>query len=151
MKARRLARSIAMQLLYQWEIQGLIPKKTHDIPQFINNIDWHGFLGNFLYNFYPKDKSDIDIYYIIHISRGCISALVTIDRLLDTASNKWKINRMNAIDRSILRISCFELLENKLAPKIIINEAIEIAKRFGAEQSASFINGLLDSIAYKGE
>lgn len=151
MKARRLARSIAMQLLYQWEIQGLIPKKTHDIPQFINHIDWHGFLDHFLYNFYPKDKSNIDIAYVIHISRGSISALVTIDRLLDTASNKWKLNRMDAIDRSILRISCFELLENKLPPKIIINEAIEIAKRFGGEQSAAFINGLLDNISHKGE
>ncbi len=58
-----------------------------------------------------------------------------------------KLNRMDAIDRAILRIACFELyIKQEISERMIINEAIEIAKRYGSEQSPSFINGILDSI-----
>lgn len=79
--------------------------------------------------------------------RGSIRSLPTIDALIQKTSAKWKLSRMDAIDRAILRIACFELAIKKEADaKVIINEAIEIAKRFGSEQSAAFINGILDSM-----
>jgi N utilization substance protein B len=150
-KERRLARSIAMQILYQWELQGLIPRKNHCVPEFINHMDLHVFLDNFLHNFYPKNQSPFAVDYIINLLKGCISSLVTIDSMLDTASTKWKISRMDAIDRAILRISCFEFLQDEVPTKVTINEAVEIAKRFGGDQSSAFINGLLDSIAHKSK
>lgn len=147
MKERRLSREIAMQLLYQWELQGHLLRQHEVAPDFINNFDLDIFLGHFLYNFYPKDKFALDIPFIIDLIKGTIKSIVTIDKLLDATSTKWKISRMDAIDRAILRIACYELvIKAALSRRVIINEAVEIAKRFGSEQSPAFINAILDNI-----
>lgn len=147
-KERRLSREIAMQLLYQWELQGQLMRKHETAPEFITNINLENFLGHFLHNFYQKDKTLVDTPFIIGLIKGTIISLVKIDHLLDEASFKWKISRMDAIDRAILRIACYELMVKKeLSPRVIINEAIEIAKRYGSVQSPAFINGILDSIS----
>lgn len=149
-KERRLSRSIAMQLLYQWEQQGLIERKNEVAPQFIERIDLESLLGHFLHNFYQKDQLGIDMPYVMDLVKGSIKALVTIDERIDTASTKWKLTRMDAIDRAILRIACYELvIKGQLSVQVIINEAIEIAKRFGSDQSPAFVNGVLDSIYTK--
>lgn len=147
MKERRLSRSIAMQLLYQWEQQGLLLRKNEIAPSFIKNVDVASLLGHFLYNFYPKDKTAIDMPFIIDIIKGTVSSLARIDNSIDDAGSKWKISRMDAIDRAILRMACYELVvKAELSAKVVINEAVEIAKRYGSEHSPAFINGVLDSI-----
>ena len=70
-----------------------------------------------------------------------------IDTVIEQFSSNWKISRMSCVDRNILRIAVFELLFcDDIPPKVSINEAIDIGKRFGTEQSPAFINGVLDSI-----
>jgi len=71
-----------------------------------------------------------------------------IDRRIDDQSKNWAISRMGRVDLNILRIATFELLSRDDIPKnVTINEAIEVAKRFGTEESPAFINGILDEIA----
>jgi N utilization substance protein B len=71
----------------------------------------------------------------------------TIDTVIEQFSSNWKISRMSCVDRNILRIAVFELLYcADIPPKVSINEAIDVGKRFGTEESGAFINGILDSI-----
>lgn len=147
MKGRRISREIAVQLLYQWELQGFLARKLDQPVNFLDTIDLANFLGHFLHNFYLKDKTEIDTTFILDLIRGTIKNIVEVDGILDGASPKWKLARMDAIDRAILRIACYELLIKRLlSERIIINEAVEIAKRYGSEQSPAFINGVLDGI-----
>ena len=69
-----------------------------------------------------------------------------IDRELDAATDNWKISRMAATDRNVLRLGAYEILFHDTPAPVAINEAIEIAKRYGDEQSSQFINGILDKI-----
>ncbi len=147
MKDQRLAREIAMQILYQWEQQGKLSRKHETTPDFVNAINLESFLGHFLHNFYPKDKSVLDMPKIVDLIKGTINASVKIDQELDEASIRWKLARMDAIDRAILRVAAYEMIiKRQLSSRVIINEAIEIAKRYGGEQSSSFINAVLDSL-----
>ncbi len=71
----------------------------------------------------------------------------SIDTMIERFSSNWKISRMSCVDRNILRIAVFELLYcADIPPKVSINEAIDVGKRFGTEESGAFINGILDSI-----
>lgn len=70
-----------------------------------------------------------------------------IDRLIERYSDNWKISRMSGVDRNIMRVAIYELLYcNDIPPKVSINEAIDIGKKFGTEDSGAFINGIVDSI-----
>lgn len=147
MKDRRIAREIAMQVLFQWEAQGQLLRKNNSETSTIQLIDIEYFLGQFLHNFYLKDKSKIDIKFIAQLLFGTLHSIHKIDELLDKTSTKWKLNRMDAIDRAILRLACFELMiQKELSVRIIINEAVEVAKRYSGEQSPAFINGVLDAL-----
>lgn len=71
----------------------------------------------------------------------------TIDTVIERFSSNWKLSRMSCVDRNVLRIAVFELLFcTDIPPKVSINEAIDVGKRFGTEESGAFINGILDSI-----
>jgi transcription antitermination protein NusB len=73
-----------------------------------------------------------------------------IDGLIQRVSRNWRLERMSRVDRNILRMSTSELgWQDEVPTKVIINEAVELAKEFGAEESASFVNGLLDRIAHE--
>jgi len=78
---------------------------------------------------------------------GVLEHCQEIDRLIKKYSKNWRLDRMNIIDRAILRMATFELLYcEEIPPKVTLNEAIELGKRFGSEDSGSFINGILDRI-----
>ena len=79
--------------------------------------------------------------------KGVLDNKSRIDKLIEQFSSNWKISRMGCVDRNILRIAVFEMLRCQDIPaKVSINEAIEIGKKFGTEDSGAFINGILDSI-----
>ncbi|MDD4463608.1 MAG: transcription antitermination factor NusB, partial [Desulfobacterales bacterium] len=70
-----------------------------------------------------------------------------IDQLIEHFSSNWKISRMSCVDRNIMRMAVYELLFcTEIPPKVSINEAIDVGKRFGTEESGAFINGILDTI-----
>lgn len=82
-----------------------------------------------------------------HLVGGVGSHSKTIDRVISDHSERWPIARMGAVDRNVLRIAVFELLYDRhTPPKVVIDEAIEIAKKFGSSESHAFINGVLDAI-----
>jgi N utilization substance protein B len=80
--------------------------------------------------------------------RGCAAGVSTIDDRIREASKHWRLERMARVDRNIIRLAIFELLEREDVPrKVTLNEAVELAKRYGDENSPAFVNGLLDRIA----
>lgn len=130
---RRQSREIALQILFQTEYA---PQITFD--EALALLD---------------DKKDIEktsaiIKYADDIITGVQTKKEIIDQKIQEASRHWKIERMGGVDRNILRLAVFEMFHAKelIEPKIAINEAIEIAKIFGSQESASFVNGLLDQI-----
>ncbi len=81
------------------------------------------------------------------IVQGVIQHRNEIDRMIEESSEHWRLDRMTIIDRNILRMAIFELLHcHDVPPKVTLNEAIDLGKRFGSEESGSFVNGILDRI-----
>ena len=133
MRLRSKARAVALSLLYQTEI---------------TKADFHQALRNYLEN-YPQKQEVIDFASLL--VEGVVKNSSSINSSIKKYAKNWEISRMAVIDRSILRIGCFELLFLKdIPPKVAINEAIELAKRFGDIDSPRFVNGILDKI-YKIE
>jgi N utilization substance protein B len=126
---RRKAREYALQILYALDL--------NPAP-----------VGDFLKVFWEMNeaKQEVEEYATV-IVKGTLAIREKIDGLISAHSSHWTIDRMPATDRNILRIGTYELLEEQtVPPKAVINEAIEIAKKFGTTDSATFINGVLDSI-----
>jgi N utilization substance protein B len=89
------------------------------------------------------------VNYADDLIKGVQQNKAAIDAKIQSTSTHWKMDRMATIDRNILRVAVFEMrwAPNPLKENIVINEAVEIAKKFGTTESASFVNGLLDQIA----
>ncbi|MCK4916804.1 MAG: transcription antitermination factor NusB [Candidatus Omnitrophica bacterium] len=133
MRVRSKARDIALCLLYQTEI---------------TKVDVRQIIKTYLKN--SPQKQDI-VDFLTLLVEGVIERLNEIDTLVKTHVKNWEIERIAYIDRNILRIACFELIYLKdIPPKVSINEAIELAKRYGDVDSPRFVNGILDKI-YKIE
>ena len=77
---------------------------------------------------------------------GAIEALDRIDPLIETAADNWRLSRMAVVDRTILRLAVYELLAAATPPAVVIDEALELAKKFSGDQSARFVNGVLDAV-----
>lgn len=134
MGKRREARECALQVLFQLEFD------STDVERSLDEY-WAG----------KKPKTEVRDYasWLVH---GILNRKADIDGLIKDTSEHWRMERMGLVDRNILRMAVYELLEEKiLAPPIIINEAIEIAKKYSDEKSATFINGLLDAVRKKLE
>lgn len=132
MKNRRVSREIALQVLYQMEfdtaltpIQGLRQYEDH----------------------FKNDQLSMD--YSEKLIAGIKEHQSQIDETIQKFSINWKISRMSHVDRNIIRLSIFEMthLKDEVPKNASINEAVEIAKKFGSEDSSHFINGILDQIA----
>ncbi|MFW6160755.1 MAG: transcription antitermination factor NusB [Acidobacteriota bacterium] len=129
MGKRRKARECCLQILYQLEFEPSSEEKV---------------LQDFWKNISPSTEIQ---NYCTWLVKGISEQKDKLDRILQSVSKNWKLERMTLIDRNILRIAVFELVfEKHITPAIIINEAIEIAKKFSGEKSAVFINGVLDAI-----
>lgn len=129
MGIRRRAREIALQVLYQLDASQGKAKEVLDL---------------FWENFEPSPKAR---EFCQRLVEGVCQNLGQIDRLIEDNSENWTLKRMAMVDRNILRLATFELLQCPDIPfKAILNEAIELAKKFGADDSGAFINGILDKI-----
>ena len=129
MRRRSRAREYALQLLYQLDVRR--GDNTETIQEF-----W-------TYTPVPVDVKQ----FADRLVRGTIDHLPAIDQLIAGCANNWDINRMAVVDRNILRMGVFELLHvEDVPPKVCLNEAVELAKRFGDEESSRFVNGILDTI-----
>lgn len=129
MGARRKARELALQMLYQHDLSGNTP-------------------DTIVSTFEDLQKSKTNTReFATKIFRGTIEHLPQIDEMIVAQADNWRLSRMAVVDRNIIRMSIYELLHESDTPKlVIIDEAIEIAKKFGTQKSSQFINGILDGI-----
>jgi N utilization substance protein B len=134
MGKRRKARESTLQILFQLEF---------------NDSE----LENIFESFWQEKKASKEIKeYSRWLVEGIVSHRERIDRLIQSVSENWRIDRMALVDRNVLRIAVFELLcEERLAPAIVIDEAIEISKKYSSEEAATFVNGILDAARKKIE
>ncbi len=129
MGRRRKSRETALQVLYQLNI---------------TKQDVHTAFTQFWEHFLPDGVADD---FIIRLVQGVLDHCPELDRFIEQYSEHWRLDRIDIIDRNILRMALFELLYCKeIPPKVTINEAIDLGKRFGSEDSGSFINGILDRV-----
>lgn len=134
MANRHLARSIVLQTLYERDFRGL-PKKeagsllTRNIREFAPDLSDSEFLRDLLENVLARQAD--------------------LDRIIEKAAPDWPIARISTVDRNVLRLGLYELLfadKKEVPAKVAINEAIELAKTFGGENSGKFVNGVLGSV-----
>lgn len=139
---RRKAREVSLQLLYETE---LAHKSGKEVAE------------RFIKDPYCLLLEDSDLApaaleevrgFTRQITEGVSNNVREIDQLIEGHSTHWKVSRMASVDRNILRMAVFELLYCQDIPaSVTINEAIEIAKKYGTEESGAFVNGILDHIA----
>lgn len=136
MGKRRLARVLTIQFLYQIEtVKGVA-----------NEDDFEGDLKAF---WELRDNGvDFEVKEFMKIlAKGVCENVKGIDEIINKYSSHWKIHRMANIDRNILRMALYEMLYmDEIPHAVTINEAVEIAKKYGSEESSSFVNGILDRI-----
>ena len=129
MGKRRRAREVALKVLYEMEVARKKPEET---------------LSGFWENYPCKEEVRS---FAIKLVTGTIENLSSIDALLREHADNWDIGRMASVDRNILRFASYELLFlDEIPPKVTINEAIEIAKKYSTQDSGRFVNGILDTI-----
>ena len=112
---------------------------TGDSPDGALELHWDG---------HPVDPETAS--FAERIVRGAIADAVRIDSLMTSASENWRLERMATVDRNVIRVAIYELLHEADTPAaVIIDEAIEVAKKFGGEESGQFVNGVLDAVRKK--
>ena len=134
MGVRRQGRECALQMLFQWDL-------TRDPVDEISG------------NFREVHEASSDAReFADRLLERTIGRVEEIDPLIERHAENWRLDRMATVDRNILRLATQELLYDEETPNtVVINEAIEIARRYGAEQSPNFVNGILDSIRKESE
>jgi len=136
MPGRRRAREYALQALYAMDLGGSTPKLA------LAGV-WSTQLETA-----ETPVSDEEVAFATLLVEGVSSERDQLDRRIEQASTNWRLSRMPAVDRNILRMGAYEIAHVKDMPvSVSINEAIELAKRFGGAESRAFVNGLLDRIA----
>jgi transcription antitermination protein NusB len=129
MGTRRKARELAVQLLYQYDLAKIDPEEAMAL-----------FWEHFPAHFEVRE-------FCSQLVLGTYDRLAVIDEILSEASENWALNRMSAVDRNILRVAAYELLDRAdIPPSVSLNEAIEIAKKYSTPDAAVFINGVLDRV-----
>ena len=136
MPARHRSRHRAVQILYQCDLRGL------GADEAIRN-----FYGE-LYTEENEERPGPDAF-MEELVRGTLDRRDHLDKHIEESSAHWRIERMPAVDRNILRLAIHELIEKKNPPAVIIDEALQLAHRFSGEESAKFINGILDAVRRK--
>jgi N utilization substance protein B len=127
--SRSQCREWALQFLYQAEFAG--PHRPEALKRF-----WHHF-----------QTEDAPPAYLLDLVEGVTSHLEELDVFIVRYSEHWRLERMTIVDRNLLRLAIYELLYQPQIPvKVVINEAVEMAKRYGSEASGGFVNGILDQV-----
>ncbi len=135
---RHLGRIIALQSLYEYEFRSKAGDASADIDSIVaKNIE-------------PYEKALGDVDFVHDLTHGVFDEMDKLDEELQPMAPEWPISSISSIDRNVLRIGLFELTRRKdtVPPKVAINEAVELAKAFGSDNSSKFINGVLGT-AYR--
>jgi N utilization substance protein B len=129
LRKRSRAREVALQLLFQHDLNGGVARPAIE-----------GFVRERLRE--PELET-----YALGLFDGVLAKLDAINECLGRAAENWRVARMAVVDRNIMRLGCFELLHETAAPaRVVLDEAIELARRYGSADSPAFVNGILDRI-----
>ena len=129
MGKRTRARECAFQMLYQWDITG-------EPMDRVAGLFWQ-----------VRSTTDETRTRAEALARGAQREVETLDAAIGAAATNWRFDRIAAVDKNILRIAAYELLkEPETPPSVIIDEAVEMAKRFSEADAPSFVNGVLDAV-----
>ncbi|SDW33118.1 transcription antitermination factor NusB [Paenibacillus sp. CF384] len=134
---RRLAREIVVQSLYQMEMNEEATAASA-VDMLVSEVNDE--------NEIEADAADVERIdeYVREMVQGVIERKTAIDDMLQHYLTGWQVDRLSRVDRQILRLACYELVfRDDVPPKAIINEAIELAKHFGTDESGKFVNGVL--------
>ena len=132
MRERRKAREIALQVLYSLNFVNIDTQDALDL-----------FWGNFVA---PKAAKEFAAFLV----QGTCEHKDELDKLIAGCSDNWSLGRMSRVDINVLRLAVFEFLYcDDIPPKVTLNEAVDLGKTFGSENSGSFINGILDALNLK--
>jgi N utilization substance protein B len=134
MANRHLSRSIVLQSLFEWDLNDIEKNEVSEV--LIRNID----------EFAPNRT---DMPFMNKLLDGVLQKQTELDLIIEKAAPEWPIDRISPVDRNILRLGLYELLfadRNEVPAKVAINEAIELAKQFGGENSSRFVNGVLGAV-----
>lgn len=133
---RHLGRIVALQTLYEYEFRKGADDKTADIQEIMAK------------NIVPYSESLGDVEFVRTLVSGVYDRLKDLDGKIQPIAPEWPLDQISAIDRNILRLGVFELiyLKDSVPPKVAINEAVELAKAFGGDNSSKFINGVLGTV-----
>lgn len=134
MANRHLLRTVALQALFEWDFnnkQGELPTiVNHDLEEFAPGAD--------------------DVEFARELITGVVENIAEIDKIIVETAPEWPIEQITIIDRNVLRLGIYELMfAKKIPPKVAINEAVEMGKRFGGESSGKFVNGVLGTLYKK--
>ncbi len=128
MSVRHKAREFALQMLFQWEIGRQEPRRIED-------------------GFWRMAKAGKNTRALANeLFENSVKSCEELDALVSRHAENWRLERMALIDRAILRLAASELKEGKTPPKVVVNEAIELAKTFSSQEATAFVNGVLDSL-----
>ena len=137
MGKRRLSRELTLKFLYQYDV---CLENNNQLNNFEEQIE------TFLLTQDEINDKEVKEFFII-LSRGVFENLNGIDEIISKYSDNWKVSRISRIDRNILRIAVYEMLNLSNIPHpVTINEAVDIAKKYGNNESGSFINGIVDRV-----
>ncbi len=134
MANRHLSRSIVLQSLFEWDLNALERKEVNDVLE--RNVS----------EFAPNKT---DLPFMEKLLDGVLAKQPELDLVIEKAAPEWPIDRISPVDRNILRLGLYELLfseRSEVPAKVAINEAIELAKQFGGENSSRFVNGVLGAV-----
>ncbi|HEX9690832.1 MAG TPA: transcription antitermination factor NusB [Gemmatimonadales bacterium] len=123
-------RARALQVLYAWEAQGR-PALDDTIRRLLQQL--------------PRCRSDIEAAE--ELARGVVATIEDLDRTLARAVEHWRFERLGMVERNILRMALFEMEHAVVPPRVVINEAVELAHRFAGGTAPGFVNGVLDAAA----
>ncbi len=128
MGARRKGRELALQMLYQWDV-GREPVAS--VIETSTELQRAG---------------DAAREFASGLVEGTVDRIEEIDKILIETSEHWRLGRMSTVDRNVLRLAVYELLTKSTPPGVVINEALEVAKRYSTPESTAFVNGILDAV-----
>ena len=135
-RTRHRAREAAVQMLYQWEVG------QTDIEEVVRTF-WSANLPG------AEGATEPVRTFAERVARYTVANLDKIDPLITETAEHWRLSRMAALDRLILRLAIGEFLQAETPRNVIINEALELAKTFSGDESAKFVNGILDAVKRK--
>lgn len=133
MASRRRSREHALQVLYQWDI------RKQPVDESIEAF-YTGLYSEETIARPPRDE------FLEHLVRGTAAKAGEVDALISSHAEHWRLERMPAVDRNILRLAIYEMRNTETPAPVVIDEALELARRFSNEESVHFINGVLDAV-----